>query len=288
MKLTVTIVLFCPDLVVLKRNILSIIEDVDFIALFLNSPIPEKWVEEVLPPILTNKIVILGTGVNLGIATALNTSAKWALSNESDYLLSLDQDSYFRPGELSKYKDLVENYKSKIGIGIFGPNINNRGSLLYDSKNDYLQVAETITSGCIYPIEIFSEGHYFEDALFIDAVDYEFCYRLEAKYGINTIVFPQACLQHEVGEALKSLWGFKTDNYSAFRTYFILRNQLIIWKRYPKHFSRSYKRTYIHSHLIGRIIKILLAEKDKYSKLKAIIVGIIHGFQGRTGFYKIK
>lgn len=288
MKLTATIVLFCPDLVILKRNILSIIEDVEYITLFLNSPIPEKWVEGTFPSALTDKIIILGTGVNLGIATALNISAKWALSNKSNFLLSFDQDSYFKTGELSKYKYLVENYKSNIGTAIFGPNINNRGDLLYNSKKDYLQVAETITSGCIYPIEIFANGNYLEDELFIDAVDYEFCYRLEAKYGINTIVFPKICLQHEVGEALRSFWGFKTDNYSAFRTYFILRNQLIIWKRYPKHFSKSYKRTYINSHLIGRIIKIILAENNKYLKLKAIVIGIIHGFQGRTGFYKIK
>jgi rhamnosyltransferase len=148
-------------------------------------------------------------------------------------------------------------------------------------------VPDSITSGSIFPTKVFESCGLFEAALFIDAVDYEYCYRLKSRYGLSTIVFPDIVLKHEVGYPTKINLGLTTDNYTAFRTYFIIRNHITIWKRYPKLFQPAYKKTLIKIHITYRLAKIVIGEENKISKIRAIVIGMFHGFSGRTGYYKI-
>ncbi|WP_026706974.1 glycosyltransferase [Flavobacterium frigidarium] len=273
MKLVAVIVVYEPDIKSLLYNIGELIEDVDQLIIYQNSDIYtvrnelEKY---------GNKLVYLGSGENIGIAGALNEGVKWAQRNHYSHILTLDQDSSFERGHLSKFKYLIENSLAS-DVGIFCANISNRGSVLIESDEQYVKVSDSITSGSIFPLETFEKGGLFETELFIDAVDYEFCYRIFSKNMLSTIIFPEIILLHEVGYPTKITFGFMTDNYSAFRTYHIVKNHSLIWRRYPTLFQKSYKKTLIKTHIIYRTIKVLIGEKDKLSKITAIYKGLFHG-----------
>jgi len=288
MKLAAIIIIYNPETNDLCANIKSCIGCVDKLILWQNSDITELINRNafISIPDFENKVIILGNGDNVGIASGLNAGVEWAAANQYTHLLTMDQDSSFVDGHLLKYKKLIDENKVA-DIGIFGINPHNGGHLLIDSSEEYVEVPDTITSGSIVPMAVFSEFGGFEDDLFIDAVDYEFCYRLKSLGGLKTIVFPGIVLQHKVGYVTKTWLGFKTDNYSAFRTYYIVRNQTIIWKRYPGMFPRAHKIVLIKTHIINRTIKIILGENDKLNKVRSIFVGLIHGLKGKKGYYKI-
>lgn len=272
MKLVAVIVVYKPDLNLLIKNILTLIGDVDHLLLYKNS---EITVEDL--GLSTDKISFLGSGDNVGISGALNAAITWAQdSNSFTHLLTLDQDSHFRTGDLQKFKQLITSEQSQ-NIGIFCPNIDNRGSLLIDSTKPLVDIVDSITSGSIFPMTTFKMCGNFDDTLFIDAVDYEYCYRISTKYGLKTVIYPSIVLNHEVGYPTRIRFGLTTDNYSAFRTYYIIRNQIIIWKRYPHLFQPHYKKTLVKIHILYRLAKVIIGETDKISKLKSIGLGIIHG-----------
>lgn len=287
MKLSAIIVAYQPKIDEVFNNILSYIADVDALLIFQNTLVEAELLPRInsqLDEVQRSKVIFLGSGTNVGIASALNGGVQWSLDNNFTHILTLDQDSKFKAGVLPQYKQLIEQFPDA-DAGVFGINPNNWGNLLYNVNEPYIEVADTITSGSVFPLEVFRKFGLFEDNLFIDAVDYEFCYRLKS-FGYRTIVFPKIILEHQVGEYKRTWLGFKTDNYSAFRTYFVVRNQTIIWRRYPKYFSSHYKLVLVKTHIISRIVKVILAEDHKVSKIKAIAVGLIHGLQGRLGFYK--
>lgn len=287
MTISAVIVIYNPEIPELIRNIRSLITNVDRLILYQNTLVIDEL--ETHPKFKEipkkGEIVFLGDGTNVGIATALNAGVGWSLENQFTHILTLDQDSHFREGHLARYKDLIKAVSEK-SIGIFGINPNSWGRLLFKPERGYKEVSDTITSGSVFPLTVFKDHGGFEDDLFIDAVDYEYCYRLKTN-GLKTVVFTSIILEHKVGNAYKTWLGFKTDNYSAFRTYYIIRNHIIMWKRYKNVFPKKYKINLIKIHIIVRLIKIILGEGNKMKKMCAIVIGAIHGVRGRTGFYKI-
>lgn len=273
MKLAGVIVVYEPDIEALINNILSVIEDVEFLLIFKNSIID---LDNIYLKKYADKLIFLGEGKNVGIASALNAGVIWAMDNLCTHILTLDQDSSFQKYHLAKFKSIVEQ-SNLINVGVYCPNIDNRGSMLVNSNDFYIKVPDSITSGSLFPISTFVQCGLFEDGLFIDAVDYEYCYRINVSKGLSTIIYPEIILTHEVGYPTKINFGFMSDNYSAFRTYFIIKNHILIWRRYSSLFQKSYKITLIKTHIVYRVAKILIGEKDKMAKLRSITLGVLHG-----------
>jgi len=289
MKLSAVVVLYLPEMDKVIANIQSYIAEVDALLVFQNSEGTElrnrltlKLQAEDL-----QKLIFLGNGQNVGIAAAMNAGVTWALKHHYTHLLTLDQDSYFEAGYLKSYKEQISTNKDS-SIGVFGVNPFCHRSAEYFRSSSLLEVPDTISSGSVIPLQVFEKCGLFNEELFIDAVDYEFCYRIKKSADYKTVISTSTLMHHEVGYPERTIFGFSTVNYSAFRTYFILRNQIAIWKQYPDMFQGKYKITLIKSHIFLRCIKIILAETDKVRKLRAIFTGIIHGLKGRTGYYKIQ
>lgn len=284
MKLAAIVVLYQPNIPSLINNIISYIDDIDRLLIYRNSEVDISGID-VLQPFL-GKMKFLGDGENVGIAKALNAGVNWVLNNKYSHLLTLDQDSFFTEKHLRRFKEHIQD-NSISNVGIFAPNLDNRGHLCFSHLAPHLEVADTITSGSIFPAEILNRAGGFDEGLFIDAVDYEYCYRIKSKYNSKTIIFPDVVLIHEVGYPKRIRFGFMTDDYSPLRTYFIVRNHIIIWRRYPELFQASYKVTLVKIHIIYRMVKILIGENNKVMKLKAIVMGFMHGIVGKEGFYKL-
>lgn len=278
MKLLGIIVIYYPETDELIDNIKSYISDIEHLLVWDNTP--DRLIEKYYPAIQAiapQKISIAGKGKNVGIGTALNHGVELLLSSpQYTHLVTFDQDSSFPEQGLSAMKLFVQNCKYN-NVGIFAPNHRSGEHVAYADTSDYLTVKECITSGSIVPRDVFERGIRYNEKLFIDAVDFEFCYHLHTRFGLQTIVCTKATLQHQIGEVKRWCKGLWSHNYSAFRTYFLIRNQLWIWRKYPQLFGSSRLKYLITNYIIRRVIVVLLFESDKTRKLKSLIRGVWHG-----------
>lgn len=283
MRLCTIIVLYHPEKQDLEKSLPTFVKETDHIFCWKNSSVSRECLDFIAS---FSNIQILGDENNVGIAKALNDSIQAAQLQNFTHVLTMDQDSFFDEGMLTKYRAKILDNTDE-SIAVYGINPLQDKKTLYENTDKMLDVTDTITSGSVFNIKNFKKYGYFEDDLFIDAIDYEYCYRLKKNYNLRTVVFSDVIMNHSVGYIEKTNLGFSVNNYSAFRTYFIIRNQLSIWRRFPSHFPYQYKMTLLKDHILFRIIKIVLAEKNKGNKLKSILLGILHFATGRSGYFNV-
>lgn len=276
MKILGIVILYYPDADI-ARNIKSYIGATDRLILWDNTPqsAPDTNTRLIINRIDPAKIIFMGDGCNHAIAYALNQAVDYALRNGYTHLLTMDQDSRFEKDSIQRLIQAAQDGREDPSKAIFASNTN--GAL--PVRSGLTRVNDAITSGSIFRIDAAAAIGPFNERYAIDAVDYEFCYRL-ATAGYSTYIVGDAVLSQIYGNPLKSRLGFYTSNYSAIRTYHIIRNQIDTWKRYPDYFA-AHKRELLFDHILYRIPKIILTEKNKLKKLSAVIQGITDGLLGR-------
>lgn len=266
MRLLSVVITYFPNIENTIQNIESYIDHVDCLIIWENTP-EQYWDKyRVILPKYKKKILYMGNGSNELIAFPLNQCITYAKSNGFSHLMSMDQDSKFEQNHFAKYKQIINDFKP---ISIFGPNPNYR-----DFKNvgALTEVKHLITSGCIYNLEIFKTVSGFNEDYKIDCVDYEFCLRARL-FGIKCFMVSEILLVQQFGEQKKSIFGFYSSNYSAFRLYYIVRNNFYLHKDFPE----NYSLISLLNFLFKLISKIIISEKHKFKKILSIIKGINHG-----------
>lgn len=226
----------------------------------------------------TEKITIIFNEENLGIATALNKGVEYALKNKYQWVLTMDQDSCAEEDMvktmLDTYYGIDENERKDI-LSLF-PTFIDRGIESLDKNNNsvkYEYVDAEITSGNLLKAEVFEKAGFFDDTLFIDMVDTDYCMRLN-ELGIKMIRVSGAILNHSIGNSkqVKKLLGtFNTSNHSAIRRYYMTRNRLYTWNRYKDLNSFTLNRD--KKLFKKEFVKIILGEDDKLNKVKMVLKG---------------
>jgi len=191
---------------------------------------------------------------NLGISKALNIGCSHALSDGFKFCMTMDQDSFWRESQLSKYLQLVDRNATGICVS-FGPNLicpKNQCFLgmikhLIFKKPSGLPNGEkevemldcprgVITSGNILKLSVWKEIGMFYEPFFIDEVDYEFCFRLK-KYGYKIMKVACVKLNHNLG-CPKFTFYPSGGGYRGKRLYYIFRNCLYIKRMYPDEYKK--------------------------------------------------
>ena len=269
------IITYLPKLGDLKKLLESLYaqEEINHIVIVDNSANEEVF-KSIYNLTLQNKkkeIKILPQKNNLGIASALNIGIKYLENYNLKWVLTMDQDSIL-PKNAIKY---VLEYKNKfynkdnsiVSISLYKDKLN---------KNETEFVNMAITSGNLVKLNVFKEVGYFDDNLFIDAVDVDFSFKLRLA-GYKILRFNHINFEHKLGELVhKKIFG-KTilySQHSAIREYYITRNNLIILSRYWKFFPLEI--FIIFKQLIKDYIKLIWFGKEKIKKNKAILLGIWH------------
>ncbi|WP_444210315.1 glycosyltransferase [Dialister succinatiphilus] len=274
MKLAGVVTLYHPDKAVIS-NIETYSNDLDFLYVLDNTEnsVKEisKWTEK------KPHTRYFWMGGNMGISYALNFALKQA-QGKYEYLLTMDQDSAFDEGMITQYKKDVEEmereYPNKIGMY----------SINYDRtripiQNNYRLQSIAITSGSIIPVNSSLAIGGFDENLFIDDVDSEFCYRLR-RNGRLIVEFPYILLNHTIGnQTFLNFFGKRivVYNHGAIRKYYIIRNRIYVLKKYPE------VRLIYLAKLVSTIAKVILAEDNKLKKMKYISRGIYDGIKGNMG-----
>lgn len=224
------------------------------------------------------KIEVIFNEENLGIAIALNIGVKEALNQGYNWILTMDQDSKASSNMVEKmlevYNTIDESERKDI-LSIFPNFVDERIQSIEENSNmnSYEYVDADITSGNLLRAEVFDKVGFFDDSLFIDLVDTDFCMRLNEK-NIKMIKVRDAILYHSLGESqsVKSIFGkFNTSNHSALRRYYMTRNRFYTWEKYKDLNSFTLNRD--KKLFKKEFVKIILGEKDKVNKIKMVFRG---------------
>lgn len=202
---------------------------------------------------------------NLGIAEALNLALKYAEKKEYRWLLTMDQDSCFNLEEIIKFITVFKEI-SHDNLAIFSPLHNSKmikkNQIVNSSKNFVM------TSGNIIDVQKSLSIGGFDERLFIDEVDHDFCLRLKKeKYKI---IQNQNCyLNHTLGEKCSLS---KKTRYSSKRLYYMVRNYLFLKKRHQNLFPAFFKER--DRYLLKFFIKQILYSSKKKEHIKMLYLGV--------------
>lgn len=263
------------------QNILSYSKDVQLLVIVDNSPIPNKALHLQLEAL--GHVNIIPFLDNKGIAAALNAGIQLAISKGFGSVLTMDQDSSFEPGTAAAYFAQYAALTHPDSVAVVGPNHEDVTST--QTTETCLSVDTVITSGSIVNTSIFTKlGKYNED-LFIDEVDHEYCYRAIVA-GYQILQMPNILLNHNLGTTVfvgnasgKKI--LKRNVHSGVRLYYMVRNTAFIHKQYKKVFPAQMKLK--QYDLMIRIKNKLLYNGNRLSTLKYIWLGYYHFLTNRFG-----
>lgn len=268
-KVLSIIVVYNPDINLLLTNIKSFVEDIDLLIVWENTILSNKQ-REVIKQISPTKIIFHNEKENKGISYPLNYAWKYAQQHNFNYLLTMDQDSIWEDFDsyLNCCLEKISNEEAILGPSL-SSNPHNKSQLF--THTEYV-----ITSGCFVPISILNKIGGYETNFFVDGIDIELCCRARMfKYNIYNV---NNCrlIQRFGNPQIINILGFKytTLNYSAQRLYNILYSHFIIMRKYKD--KLLFKQVFTQ-YLLKTPIKIILGEKNKWNKLKAIYKGVWKG-----------
>ena len=226
---------------------------------------------------------VIENGENLGIAAALNRGVRWAVSQGCRWVVLFDQDSEPKMGCVALLRSGFLQLSGTRKIGMVAPTCwdvyrNYRLPPRYDNHGN-LKVA--LTSGSMIDVAVFAEEGIFDEVLFIDCVDFDFCLRIR-DHGWILAECPEAVLLHRPAYPTEISilgWRFATSGYSAMRRYYRTRNIMWLLRRHWKrHFVLC--RQLMWSNLKD-VVKAAL-EENGGKKLKAALNGYLDGISGRA------
>ena len=158
---------------------------------------------------------------------------RFAKIDKIDWMITLDQDSILS----EDYIEIVYKYLKGKNVAIYCPVIYDRNRDIIDKTSvtkkgntlySIVEVDKCITSGAIYNVNIWESLGGFNEKLFIDGVDFEYCFRAK-KSGYKIYQISELKLNHSIGNGKVFKFGIMhvgVHNHSPFRKYYIARNRI--------------------------------------------------------------
>lgn len=281
-KICAGIVLYEPDLERLLENVNAVSGQVERIYLVDNGSSNIAEINGAFAG--QDNIGIIENGENYGIAKALNQLCSYAKEDGFEWIVTLDQDSVV-------YSDMVEKMlplTDKNRIALIAPFVNDD----YEREEnpealpDTEDITRCNTSGCMTRLSVWEKIGGFDEKMFIDCVDFDYCTRL-LKSGYRVVRVNTAAIHHRLGKAKEVRFfipvgklfkieklkkPFYTYNHSPLRTYYYARNILYYMYKHRDFIDmKQERRTYIRWF----VLKVFF-ESQKLKKLWAIIKGTVH------------
>ncbi len=279
----------CDEQILLGIN--SIKNQVDHV-LIIDNGSNNKSIE-LLKQTANDQVEIIYNINNMGIAYALNQGVKYAQNNGFTWIVTLDQDSIATKAMienmLNVYDSLSDNQKLKV-LSLVPVHIEENAYVEkqnHGSSVKFEEVVTEITSGNLIKTLTFDKVGYFDEKLFIDCVDHEFCLRI-SKCGYKIIKVYDSILIHNLGDTkIRKVFTKKIQytNHSFIRRYYISRNRQYVWNLYKKTFPEWVKND--KKAAAKDIIIIILFERDKWLKIKMILKGYYDFKRNKFGELKL-
>lgn len=283
MKIGALIVLYNPDVNAVDEAVSRLNGQTDLVCLIDNS-------DTSLEDYFTNRehvhyIPLMG---NRGIAAAQNIGISYLREQGMDFVLFSDQDSLCEEGLVTRlaetYTLLEQNGYSVATVGpvpinkITGKPYVTRQNIIEKfeiSGRQFSQMYSVISSFSLTRISTFDIVGMFEEYLFIDGVDNEWCWRAMEKYGLNSFMVEDLSIQHYLG--MKTRLPIRQS--SPFRLYYQFRNFIILARRnYTPQFWKQRNAIKFAEKVF--VYPLLIAPRWQY--LKSIVKGCRDGLFSQT------
>lgn len=214
---------------------------------------------------------------NKGIAYAQNIGIKKAISMHCyNFILFLDQDSLLNKDTINIYKKYYIKLSDQKNIAALGI-----GNMQTD-KSEYKEVEQIISSGTFSPVSVFKDIGYFDESLFIDFVEYDWCWRANEK-GYRIFSIKEVYLTHMHGNGKMNFLGISFVLPSNFRLYYQYRNFLFLL--HQSYVPLKWKVKMFIKMLIKIPIYILLLP-NRLKTAKYIFFGLKDYLLNQKGRYK--
>jgi rhamnosyltransferase len=227
---------------------------------------------------------------NIGLAAGLNTGIRCALANEQyQWIATFDQDSRVFPGFGAAMLAAQAACPFRDKVALIAPHHVPSMEIGDETRlRDGLQFREitvALQSGSLFSRPAFKDVGLFDEAFFIDYVDFEFCLRLR-KHKFRLIEATGAPIYHRVGIPTgHKFLGITCTvfNHSPLRRYYAARNRLRVYRRY----ALSDPRWIYHDiwSWFKEIVKLVLFESNRWEKLAFAARGVWDAIRGRGGAY---
>lgn len=271
------IITYNPKMERLRENLMSISPQIDILFLYDNG---SSNCEDIryLVNACCNNVCFFSHSENEGVAKALNDMVSKALDMGFEWLLTLDQDSVVSGNLMSEYLKYVNN----LDIGIITCRFIDRNTddISHISPIDNSNEWRCITSGSYMNLKVWKEIGGFFEPLFIDLVDYDYCYTLR-EHGYRILRLGTPYIIHEIGKSSRVILCGRPQiafNHSPLRCYYMIRNAIPLAKRH--HMWKEYI-----SYIVRKWTIINKFETNRLSKNKMMLLGLWHGMINRLGKY---
>ena len=224
---------------------------------------------------------VLMNEANLGIAKALNQGILFGAQFHFKWMATFDQDSVVPADEIPRLLAMANELSNATDVAILAMSHWDRGSgrdyhrpgEILKECGPWREVRTTITSGSFIRMSAFNEVGLFDEKLFIDMVDIDFCMRCRIR-GHRILECRAITLKHSMGDSKIRYWLGRPvvlKQHAPIRRYYIMRNQLEMCRRY----MRADPRWALGSlwDLISRFILVLMFEECRWKKFRAMLAG---------------
>jgi rhamnosyltransferase len=226
--------------------------------------------------------IFLRNEENLGIAAALNRGVLKAESMGFDWVITLDDDTLVSPTYVEELYGFLQSGE-QVSIGLIALIRDGGDSCVSNKANGFMFKRTLITSGSLFKIATFRDVGGFDESLFIDLVDFDFCTKLR-KADQAIVLLNKVGMSHKVGNSQTiSLLGQKIViyNHSPFRLYYQMRN---VFSFARKHLAFDpLLCLYLLLDVFRMPLKTLFFEKQKPVRFYYLARGLLDGLLCRQG-----
>lgn len=244
-------------------------------------------------------VVLLSQERNIGLAAALNLGVAKMAELGCTWVVTFDQDSRPAAGMVDA---LWTTHVAMPLAAMVGPQIIDKGATPHAyhwlarhpvmpfwftrvecAGSDLAEITALITSGSMIEVETWRRLGGFDDELFIDCIDTDYCLRV-VRSGRRIAVAAQAVLLHRLGarQSRRFLgWVVRPTHHAAFRHYYMARNRVIALRRHA--LAVPHWASFDLCFALYNGLRVLAFEHRKGAKLLAMILGTWDGILGRKG-----
>lgn len=220
--------------------------------------------------------ILISFGENKGIAAAYNVAFERAIRYGADWVLTCDQDSVMPDDMVLRLVEGASSFSTISPIGIVCPNFRNRttGSLEFDYGEPRL-IKNCISSGSLTSTVAWTTISGFDENMFIDGVDFEFCDRL-VPAGFDILLVPNVVMYHEIGNIeFHNILGHSVAvlNHSPFRKFYIAQN--IIYRDGKSRGGIASPVSFVK--VLRQVVLVIAFEDDKLDKISSLLRGMKSG-----------
>ncbi len=193
-------------------------------------------------------VTVIRLGQNRGIGAALNVGAKRGRESGRSWLLTMDQDSVADSGMVAAFQRAIAADPACVSLA---PRIDEAPAA---ADGAVTPVSYAITSGNLVKLSVIEEVGGYDEAFFIDSVDFDFSLRVRrAGYRIHRV--PAAAMRHQLGEAreIPALLRRFYSEHSPLRRYYISRNILFMAQRHLWRFPKFIVKLSL-AHLVELVL----------------------------------